>query len=119
LLIGEPPQRQSPSQVDPATLRDFVRSPRPRDVRGTPSSNAPSSPCARHARTREPCARSRLSALDYASDLRDLSSPGNHLEKLKGALGGRYSIRINDPFRIIFSFDRGEASHVAIVDYHR
>jgi toxin HigB-1 len=61
----------------------------------------------------------KLSALDYASDLRDLSCPGNHLEKLKGALGGRYSIRINDPFRIIFSFDRGEASHLAIVDYHR
>jgi plasmid maintenance system killer protein len=26
----------------------------------------------------------KLSALDYAADLRDLSSPGNALEKLKG-----------------------------------
>jgi proteic killer suppression protein len=57
--------------------------------------------------------------LDYASDLRDLSSPGNNLEKLKGALAGTYSIRINDQFRIVFNFDRGETSNVVIADYHR
>jgi proteic killer suppression protein len=34
----------------------------------------------------------KLSALDYATDLRDLSSPGNNLEKLKGALSGKYSL---------------------------
>jgi plasmid maintenance system killer protein len=32
---------------------------------------------------------------------------------------GKYSIRVNDQFRIVFSFDRGEATHVAIADYHR
>jgi proteic killer suppression protein len=31
----------------------------------------------------------RLSALDYAADLRDISTPGNNLEKLKGALAGK------------------------------
>lgn len=61
----------------------------------------------------------KLSALDYARDLGDLSSPGNNLEKLKGALKGKYSIRINDQFRIVFNFDRGEASYVVITDYHR
>jgi proteic killer suppression protein len=61
----------------------------------------------------------KLSMLDYASDLRDLSSPGNNLEKLKGALAGTYSIRINDQFRIVFNFDRGETSNVVIADYHR
>ena len=60
----------------------------------------------------------KLSALDYAKDLRDLSSPGNNLEKLKGALTGKYSIRVNDQFRIVFNFDRGEASNVVITDYH-
>lgn len=60
----------------------------------------------------------KLSALDYAIDTRDLSSPGNNLEKLKGALRGKYSIRINDQFRIVFNFDRGEASNVTITDYH-
>ena len=60
----------------------------------------------------------KLSALDYAKDLRDLSSPGNNLEKLKGALTGKYSIRVNDQFRIVFNFERGEASNVVITDYH-
>lgn len=60
----------------------------------------------------------KLSALDYARDLRDLSSPGNNLEKLKGALSGKYSIRVNHQFRIVFNFDRGEASNVVITDYH-
>jgi proteic killer suppression protein len=60
----------------------------------------------------------KLSTLDYATDLRDLSSPGNNLEKLKGALNGKYSIRINDQFRIVFNFHRGEASNVVITDYH-
>lgn len=61
----------------------------------------------------------KLSALDYATDLSDLSSPGNNLEKLEGALSGKYSIRINDQFRIVFNFDRGEATNVVIADYHR
>ena len=60
----------------------------------------------------------KLSALDYAKDLGDLASPGNNLEKLKGVLGGKYSIRLNDQFRIVFDFDRGEASNVVITDYH-
>jgi proteic killer suppression protein len=60
----------------------------------------------------------KLSTLDYAIDLRDLSTPGNNLEKLKGALAGKYSIRVNDQFRIVFNFDRGEATNVVIADYH-
>jgi len=60
----------------------------------------------------------KLSTLDYATDLRDLSTPGNNLEKLKGALAGKYSIRINDQFRLVFNFDRGEASSVIVTDYH-
>ena len=60
----------------------------------------------------------KLSMLDYASDLRDLATPGNNLEKLKGA-AGKYSIRVNDQFRIVFNFDRGEATKVTIADYHR
>ena len=27
--------------------------------------------------------------------------------------------RINDPFRIVFNFERGEATNVVITDYHR
>jgi proteic killer suppression protein len=61
----------------------------------------------------------KLSALDYATDLGDLSSPGNNLEKLKGALSGKYSVRLNDQFRIVFNFERSEATNVVITDYHR
>ena len=60
----------------------------------------------------------KLSALDYAKTLGDLSSPGNNLEKLKGALSGKF-IRINDQFRVVFDFDRSEATNVVITDYHR
>jgi proteic killer suppression protein len=64
-------------------------------------------------------ARRKLSMLDYATDLRDLATPGNNLEKLKGGLAGKHSIRINDQFRIVFTFDRGDAANVVIADYHR
>ncbi len=60
----------------------------------------------------------KLSMLDYAKDLGDLSSPGNNLERLKGTLKGKYSIRIDDHFRIVFDFHRGEASNVVVTDYH-
>jgi proteic killer suppression protein len=63
-------------------------------------------------------ARRKLDALEYAKALRDLSSPGNKLEKLQGDLAGKYSIRVNDQYRIVFAFDAGQASDVAITDYH-
>ncbi len=44
--------------------------------------------------------------------------PSNRLEKLKGDLGGFYSIRINDQWRIIFEWLNGEPHSVQIVDYH-
>ena len=43
--------------------------------------------------------------------------PGNHFEALHGAREGQYSIRINDRFRICFSWSDG-AENVEIVDYH-
>ena len=63
----------------------------------------------------------KLDILDAAQDLTDLrQTPGNHLEKLSGDLAGRWSIRINDQYRIVFSFDAAShsASDVWITDYH-
>jgi plasmid maintenance system killer protein len=34
----------------------------------------------------------------------------------QGRLAGKYSIRINDQFRIVFNFDRGDAGNVVISD---
>lgn len=61
----------------------------------------------------------KLAYLNAASDVKDLKSPpGNRLEQLKGDLEGKYSIRINDQYRIVFSFDNHDAYDVTIVDYH-
>ena len=44
--------------------------------------------------------------------------PNNRLEKLKGNRKDQYSIRINDQWRICFSWENGDAWQVEIVDYH-
>ena len=44
--------------------------------------------------------------------------PGNRLEALSGDRQGQYSIRINEQWRICFSWRDGAASDVEIVDYH-
>jgi proteic killer suppression protein len=57
--------------------------------------------------------------LDAAEQLEDLRAPpGNQLEGLAGDRQGRYSIRINDQWRICFLWDGGDALEVEIVDYH-
>jgi toxin HigB-1 len=64
-------------------------------------------------------ARRKLLYLDRALRLEDLRvPPGNQLELLKGNRAGRYSIRVNDQWRICFSWYNGDAHDVEIVDYH-
>ncbi|MCI0571332.1 MAG: type II toxin-antitoxin system RelE/ParE family toxin [Myxococcaceae bacterium] len=66
-----------------------------------------------------PIAQRKLDLLNSAQDLRDLTAPpSNRLELLKGALAGRHSIRINDQYRVVFTWTPGKASEVQIVDYH-
>jgi len=61
----------------------------------------------------------KLDMLNSALELTDLLvPPGNRLEALKGKRKGQYSIRINDQWRICFTWSNGEAGHVEIVDYH-
>jgi proteic killer suppression protein len=43
---------------------------------------------------------------------------GNRLEALKGDRVGQHSIRINDRWRLCFSWRHGNAYDVEIVDYH-
>ena len=65
-------------------------------------------------------ARRKLLYLDTVEDLRDLlAPPGNRLERLHGLRAGQYSIRVNDQWRICFSWENGRARRVEIVDYHR
>ena len=44
--------------------------------------------------------------------------PGNRLEKLTGSRAGRYSIRVNDQWRICFTWSASGAGNVELVDYH-
>lgn len=62
----------------------------------------------------------KLLIIDAADGLEDLKiPPGNRLEKLSGDLSGKYSIRINDQWRIIFSWKENNAHQVEIIDYHK
>jgi proteic killer suppression protein len=64
-------------------------------------------------------AKRKLEALNAARRLDDMAlPPSNRLEKLKGDLGGFYSIRVNDQWRVIFRWIEGEPHGVRIVDYH-
>ena len=62
-------------------------------------------------------ARRKLRMLDAAVDLEDLRAPpSNRLEKLRGDREGQFSIRINRQWRICFTWSKGGASEVEIVD---
>lgn len=61
----------------------------------------------------------KLRLINAANSLNDLRiPPGNRLEMLKGNRSGQYSIRINDQWRICFTWQEGEANDVEIADYH-
>jgi proteic killer suppression protein len=57
--------------------------------------------------------------LNRALTINDLRvPPANRLEQLRGDREGQYSIRINNQWRICFSWHEGNAHLVEIVDYH-
>jgi proteic killer suppression protein len=61
----------------------------------------------------------KLKMLDVAVRIIDLESPpGNRLEALKGQMRGRYSIRVNEQYRVTFRWEDGHADEVAVEDYH-
>jgi proteic killer suppression protein len=61
----------------------------------------------------------KLVMLDGAVKLDDLRvPPGNRLEKLRGGRMGQHSIRINDQYRICFTWRGHDAYEVEITDYH-
>lgn len=57
--------------------------------------------------------------LNSAQAIRDLEfPPGNNLQRLKGDLAGKWSIRVNKQWRIIFEWKNDDALNVDVVDYH-
>jgi toxin HigB-1 len=62
----------------------------------------------------------RLVALDGAQALSDLLiPPSNRLEPLSGDRKGQHSIRINDQYRICFTWRDGNAEDVEITKHYR
>lgn len=65
-------------------------------------------------------ARRKLRLLNRTQNLYDLRAPGgNRFEQLKDFDPLRYSIRINDQWRITFNWSDGDAENVRIEDYHK
>ena len=70
-------------------------------------------------KTIQATARRKLKLIDAAVSLDSLRvPPGNRLEALKGDRAGQWSIRINNQWRICFTWQDGHAFEVGIVDYH-
>jgi proteic killer suppression protein len=64
----------------------------------------------------------KLDMLNAAARLEDMRAPpGNRLEKLTGVTYEArdvWRVRINDQFRVVFSFEGRDALHVTCADYH-
>jgi toxin HigB-1 len=61
----------------------------------------------------------RLDRIDAATSIEDLLfPPSHHLEKLSGGREGQWSIRVNDQWRVCFTFENGKAYQVEVIDYH-
>jgi proteic killer suppression protein len=61
----------------------------------------------------------KLKLLDGAARLGDLAVPtGNRLERLQGQQAARYSIFVNDQYRVTFRWENGHANEVCVEDYH-
>ena len=61
----------------------------------------------------------KLVLINAAENINDLRvPPGNRLEKLVGERTGQYSIRVNDQWRICFTWSESGAANVELVDYH-
>jgi proteic killer suppression protein len=63
--------------------------------------------------------RRKLMLIAAATTVQDLRvPPGNRLEQLRGDMAGRWSVRVNDQWRIVFRWADGTASDVRLTDYH-
>jgi proteic killer suppression protein len=64
-------------------------------------------------------ARRKLDMLHAARELADLRAPpANRLEALSGNRKGQHSIRINNQWRVCFTWTKEGPSNVEVVDYH-
>jgi proteic killer suppression protein len=66
-----------------------------------------------------PVARRKLDQINRVRRVEELKiPPGNRLERLKGNRINQYSIRVNQQYRICFTWEEGHAYELEITDYH-
>ena len=76
------------------------------DVRGIPANTADK-------------LKKMLVALDTAARIDDVAKmPGWKLHPLTGDLDGLWSLTVTRNWRLVFSFDNGDASGLDLMDYH-
>ncbi|MEX2610606.1 MAG: type II toxin-antitoxin system RelE/ParE family toxin [Gemmatimonadota bacterium] len=64
-------------------------------------------------------AQRKMTQLNAAERLQNLAiPPSNRLEALKGDRKGQHSIRINDQYRLCFSWTNHGPAEVELTDYH-
>lgn len=64
-------------------------------------------------------AYNKMVLINAATNINDLRvPPGNRLEKLVGKRAGQHSIRVNDQWRICFTWVGTDAENVELTDYH-
>lgn len=59
-----------------------------------------------------------LQRLDLISAIDEMGLPGYRLHPLSGDLKGFWSVSVNGNWRVIFTFDDGQAGDVDLIDYH-
>lgn len=66
-----------------------------------------------------PALRRKLQRLDAAVVVEDMKAPpGNRLHMLDGDLAGRWSVSVNDQFRITFKWGPAGPEEIWFGDYH-
>jgi toxin HigB-1 len=59
-----------------------------------------------------------LTMLNAAAHAGQMTAPGLRLHPLKGKPKGRYSVWVDENYRVIFRFEAANAVEVDYVDYH-
>lgn len=59
-----------------------------------------------------------LTSLEAATKPSDMGLPGYRLHPLKGDRKGQWAVAVSGNWRLVFTFEDGDATDVDLVDYH-
>ena len=59
-----------------------------------------------------------LDRLDASNNIKDMKFPGSDLHQLKGKMKKLWAVKVSGNWRVVFSFEEGNAYNVNYIDYH-